>query len=161
MGKLFFDEFLFSWFKWTTKSAKIRTPRLIIISQSLISIFDLILKKNNATTGIIQYNVPSIVLFKFLVMHAQIIINTHYCRYIIIETIPKFGNKHTIINKFAKKLFIEFPYFKAGTFYKRIFPVFLIPVCTDGFRGLVCVSYSLRFGEVVILSNNHLTSDLQ
>jgi hypothetical protein len=26
--------------------------------------------------------------------------------------------------------------------------------------GLVCVSYSLRFGEVVILSNNHLTSDL-
>ena len=29
----YFVEFLFSWFKWTTKSAKIRTPPLIMISQ--------------------------------------------------------------------------------------------------------------------------------
>jgi len=33
MKKLYFVEFLFSWFKWTTKSTKIRTPRLIMISQ--------------------------------------------------------------------------------------------------------------------------------
>ena len=31
MGKLYFVRLLFSWFKWTTKLAKIRTPRLIII----------------------------------------------------------------------------------------------------------------------------------
>jgi hypothetical protein len=33
MGKLYFVGFLFSWFKWTTKSAEIGTPRLIMISQ--------------------------------------------------------------------------------------------------------------------------------
>ena len=32
-GKLYFIGFLFSWFKWTTKSTKIRAPRLIMISQ--------------------------------------------------------------------------------------------------------------------------------
>ena len=32
-GKLYFVVFLFSWFKWTTKSAKIKTPPLIIITQ--------------------------------------------------------------------------------------------------------------------------------
>ena len=36
MGKLYFVGFLFSWFKWTTKSAKIRTPRLIMISQYFV-----------------------------------------------------------------------------------------------------------------------------
>jgi hypothetical protein len=33
---LFFFNFLNSWFKWTMKSAKIRTPRLIMISQYFI-----------------------------------------------------------------------------------------------------------------------------
>ena len=33
MGKLYFVWFLFSWFKWTTKSVKIRTTRIILISQ--------------------------------------------------------------------------------------------------------------------------------
>jgi hypothetical protein len=33
MGKLYFLGFEFSWFKWTTKSMKIRTPWLIMISQ--------------------------------------------------------------------------------------------------------------------------------
>jgi hypothetical protein len=33
MGKLYFVWFLFSWFKWTTKSVKIRTTRIIMISQ--------------------------------------------------------------------------------------------------------------------------------
>jgi hypothetical protein len=33
MRKLYFVGFLFSWFKWTTKSAKIRTTRLIMILQ--------------------------------------------------------------------------------------------------------------------------------
>jgi hypothetical protein len=37
MGKLYFVEFLFSWLKWTTKSAKIWTPWLIKILQYLIS----------------------------------------------------------------------------------------------------------------------------
>jgi hypothetical protein len=32
-GTLYFVGFLLLWFKWTTKSAKIRTPRLIMISQ--------------------------------------------------------------------------------------------------------------------------------
>ena len=33
MGKLYFVEFQFSWFKWNMKSTKIRTPRLLMISQ--------------------------------------------------------------------------------------------------------------------------------
>jgi len=33
MGKLYFVGFWFSWFQWTMKSTKIRTPRLIMISQ--------------------------------------------------------------------------------------------------------------------------------
>ena len=33
MGKLYFVRFLYSWFKWNKKSAKIRTPRKIMISQ--------------------------------------------------------------------------------------------------------------------------------
>jgi len=37
MGKLYFIGFLFSWFKWTMKAAKIRTLRLIRISQFLPS----------------------------------------------------------------------------------------------------------------------------
>jgi len=37
MGKLYFVRFLFSWFKWTTKSAKTRNPWLIMISQKLSS----------------------------------------------------------------------------------------------------------------------------
>jgi hypothetical protein len=36
MGKLYFIRVLFSWFKWTMKSAKIRTPRLIMISQYIM-----------------------------------------------------------------------------------------------------------------------------
>ena len=36
MGKMHFDGFLFSWFKRTTKSAKIRTLRLIMISQYVV-----------------------------------------------------------------------------------------------------------------------------
>ena len=35
-GKLYFVGYLFSWFKWIMKSAKIRTPRLIMISQYCI-----------------------------------------------------------------------------------------------------------------------------
>ena len=34
--KLYFVGFLFSWFKWTTKSAKIRKPRFIMISQYVV-----------------------------------------------------------------------------------------------------------------------------
>ena len=37
MEKLYFLRFLFLWFKWTTKSTKIRTPRLIMISQYAIA----------------------------------------------------------------------------------------------------------------------------
>jgi len=36
MGKMYCDGFLFSWFKRTTKSAKIRTPRLKMISQYVV-----------------------------------------------------------------------------------------------------------------------------
>jgi len=36
MGKLYFVGFCFSWFKWTTKYTKMRTSRLIMISQYLI-----------------------------------------------------------------------------------------------------------------------------
>ena len=44
MGKLYFVGFFFSWFKWTTTSAKISSPRLIINSQyiSLLCAFGIV-----------------------------------------------------------------------------------------------------------------------
>jgi hypothetical protein len=38
MGKLYFVGFLFSWFKWTTKSAKIRTPTINNINDFTVSV---------------------------------------------------------------------------------------------------------------------------
>jgi len=47
--KLYFVGFLFSWFKWTTKTAKIRNPRFIMISQYVVltDLFIYFIKHNN------------------------------------------------------------------------------------------------------------------
>ena len=46
MGKLYFVGFLFSWFKWTTKSAKIITPQLTMISLYMSLVFDILLNNS-------------------------------------------------------------------------------------------------------------------